>query len=259
MSPGALSPSERLVAMMALLAERGRLTVVETAEELAVSTATVRRDFTTLAEQQLATRTHGGIEAANVAYDLPMRYRLSPDDPRERIGAAAAALVAEGEVVGLNGGTTTAAVGRHLGSRSDEFDIPVTVVTNALNLAAQLVLRDHIVTITTGGVLRAHSYELIGPLARRSLEDVWLDWAILGVDSLSVGQGAGCRRHDESEIGSDMVSRARRIVVVAASSKLGRTSLARICEIDAVDMLITDTDAEPVAALRSAGIDVAVV
>ncbi len=256
-----MAPSERLVALMSLLAERGRLTVAEAAEHLDVSTATIRRDFATLADQQLATRTHGSIVLGNVIYDLPMRYRLSPDDPRERIGAAAATLVEPGEAVGLNGGTTTSAVGRHLGARSEGFDGTITVVTNALNLAGHLVLRDQVVTITTGGVLRAHSYELIGPLARKTLEDVWLDWAILGVDSLSVEQGAACRRHDESDIGADMTRRASKVVVVAASSKLGKLSLARICPIDRVDMLITDTAADPtlVSGLDARGVDVQLV
>lgn len=250
--------SGRLRALMTLLSERGRLTVKEASDELGVSLATVRRDFTALAEQQLATRTHGGLVATHVSYDLPVRYRLAPDDPKERIARAAADLFAEGDVVGFNGGTTTTAVGRHLGARSDDFDEPVTVVTNALNLAAELVLRDQVITMTTGGVARAHSYELIGPLARRSLDEMWLDWMVLGVDAIAVDWGTGCQNHAEAEINAAMVARAETVVVVADASKLARRAFARICGIDEIDRLITDEAATPadVAALRSAGVDV---
>src|SRR5213083_3067781 len=75
-----------------------RLSVTEAAELLGVPAATVRRDFEELARQQLATRTHGGVVATTVAYDLPARYRIAPGDPRERIAHAAAELVRHGEV-----------------------------------------------------------------------------------------------------------------------------------------------------------------
>src|SRR5205809_934071 len=135
-----------------------RLSVTEAAELLGVSAATVRRDFKELARQQLATRTHGGVVATAVAYDLPARYRIAPGDPRERIARAAAELVRPEEVVGFNGGTTTTAIARHLGQRADLRSSgreTITVVTNALNIASELVLRPDIRTVCIGGVALA--------------------------------------------------------------------------------------------------------
>src|SRR5690242_14279082 len=106
--------------LLGLLAERGRLSVAEAAESLGASEATVRRDFGDLAAQQLATRTHGGIVATAVAYDLPARYKQAgTDSAKERVAAYAADLLVEGTVVGFNGGTTTSAVARRLAARSD--------------------------------------------------------------------------------------------------------------------------------------------
>ena len=102
--------AQRWSELLGLLGDRGRLSVAEAALTLAVSEATIRRDFAALADQQLATRTHGGVVATGMAYDLPTRYRGRSDPDRgqaerkERIAAAAAALLEPGTVVGFNGG-----------------------------------------------------------------------------------------------------------------------------------------------------------
>lgn len=246
-----------------MLAEQGRLSVSGAAESLGVSEATVRRDFTALAEQQLVTRTHGGVVASSVAYDLPVRYRGRGDShAKERIAGVAADLVEPGMVVAFNGGTTTSAVARRLAARNDltkEAQRPaVTVVTNALNIASEMVLRPHIRSVILGGVALPQSYELTGPLATLVLQELWLDVLMLGVDAFSLETGAAC--HDESEAGVNamMVRRARRVVVTAGSEKLGRRSFARICDADAVHTLVTDSDADPelVDELRAAGVTV---
>ena len=247
--------------LLDLLAERGRLSVAEAADRLRVSEATVRRDFSALAKQRLVTRTHGGVVAASVAYDLPARYR-SRGDSTERIAAAAAQRVHLGMVVGFNGGRTTSAVARRVAARDDLASSAgrpgITVVTNALNIATEMVLRPHIRTVTLGGVVRPYSYELTGDLARLVLDQLWLDVLVLGVEGLDPVAGATC--HDDSEAGVDaaMVARARRVVVVAAAAKLGARSFARICGTEDVDVLVTDATADPVVVtdLRSAGIEV---
>lgn len=252
--------------LLDLVAERGRLAVDEAAAELEVSAATIRRDFAALAEQQLATRTHGGIVASAVAYDLPTQYRAGSTSPhKRRIATAAAELVVPGSVVGLNGGTTTTAAARALSTRdaivTTAAHEQVTLVTNALNIATEMVLRPHLRTICVGGVARAESYELYGPYASRVLDKLRLDLLLLGVDALTVDGGAQCRHLGESGINSEMVSRAGQVVVVATSEKLSRTALAEICPIAAIDRLITDEEADPaaVAGIRAAGVTVDVV
>ena len=108
-------------------------------------------------KQQLVTRTHGGIVATAVAYDLPARYRgAGRSGAKERIAAAACDLLDEGTVVAFNGGTTTSAVARRLAARPDlaatSTRPAITVVTNALNIATEMVLRPHVRTVTLGGI-----------------------------------------------------------------------------------------------------------
>ncbi|MFI9510744.1 DeoR/GlpR family DNA-binding transcription regulator [Nocardia sp. NPDC052566] len=251
--------------LLELLAESGRLSVEEAAERLAVSPATVRRDFTALAEQQLATRTHGGVVATSVAYDLPARYRQTGGgEAKQRIAEHAAALVDPSAVVGFNGGTTTSAVARALAGRADlgkSADDQLTIVTNALNIAGEMVLRPHLRTICLGGVARRESYELHGPLAERALAELRLDELILGVNAISAEGGAQCRHIDEAGVNTEMVRRSHHVIVVATADKLEKTALARICAIEQIDVVVTDSAADKaaLAAMRAAGVRVDVV
>jgi DeoR family transcriptional regulator, aga operon transcriptional repressor len=253
---------ERLNSLLELLADRGRLDVEDVAAELTVSTATIRRDFDHLAQQQLVTRTRGGAVAQSVAYDLPLRYKTQRHaTEKQRIGRAAADLVEPGMTVGLNGGTTTTEVARALATHADlnsGNEPTVTVVTNALNIANELTVRPHVKIVLTGGVARPQSYELIGPLATRILEDLSLDVAFLGVDGVDPETGATAFHEGEANINSLIARQARRVAVVADASKLGQRTFARICPISDVDVLITDTAASPEAVdgFRDAGIEV---
>ena len=252
--------SSRLRGLLDLLTERGRLSVAEAAAVLGVSEATVRRDFNSLAQQQLVDRTHGGVVATSVSYDLPVRYRVRPDDVTGRIGAVAAQFVEAGQVVGFNGGTTTSATARRLATRPDLADPAarsrLTVVTNALNIATEMVLRPHVDTVTVGGIARQQSYELVGPLASIVLRELWIDHLFLGVDGLSVEEGASCQHDGEAGINALMVERSSQVTVVAAADKLGRRTFARICGTDRVSRLVTDRSApaDQVRRLQDAGV-----
>ena len=251
-------------ALLELLTETGRISVEEAAERLVVSQATIRRDFDQLAQQQMITRTRGGAVVNGVSYDLPLRYKSAKHAPeKQRIGAAAAALVDPAMVVGLTGGTTTTEVARALAARPDlsgtGADGPqLTVVTNALNIANELIVRSRMKIVVTGGVIRPQSYELVGPLATGILRDLTLDLAFLGVDAFDAQLGAASHHEGEAAMNSLLAAQARRIIVIADSSKLGRHAFARVCPAEKVQVLITDADATEadVAPFKLLGIDV---
>jgi DeoR family transcriptional regulator of aga operon len=262
-----VSRDARWTSLLDLLAEQGRLDVDEAADSLHVSTATIRRDLDQLAEQQMLIRTRGGAVPHGVSYELPLRYRTARNAPqKQRIAAAAAAMVAAGEVVGLTGGTTTTEVARALALRGDLTGAggrspALTVVTNALNIAAELVIRPQIKLVVTGGVARPQSYELTGPLANGVLQQITLDIAVLGIDAIDPAEGVYAHHEDEAATNRLLAQRARRVVVATDSSKIGRRAFARICATGAVDTLVTDT-AAPAAAVTSfeeAGVQVVTV
>jgi DeoR family transcriptional regulator, aga operon transcriptional repressor len=249
--------------LLELLAAAGQLEVEDAAKALNVSAATVRRDFDELASQQMLTRIRGGAVAQAVNYDLPLRYKTErhPSE-KQRIGELAASMVRPGQVVGLNGGTTTTEVARALATRADltpsGSEPAVTVVTNALNIATELAVRQHIKIVATGGVARPQSYELTGPLATGVLDQVTLDVVFLGVDAIDAVTGATAHHEGEASINQLMARQARQVIIVADSSKAGHRVFARICGPADIDVLVTDTGiaAEELAALQAAGIDV---
>jgi DeoR family transcriptional regulator of aga operon len=167
-------------------------------------------------------------------------------------------------VVGINGGTTTTEVARALVARADPGERPadgspqITVVTNALNIAHELAVRPQIKLVVTGGVVRSQSYELVGPLALPALERLTLDFAILGVDGISVANGVSTNNETEAAVNELMARRANTVVVVADASKLGRPAFARICSLSDVDVLVTGAgaDTEQVNGIRDAGVKV---
>jgi DeoR family transcriptional regulator, aga operon transcriptional repressor len=244
--------AQRLDGILAQLARAGSVSVRELTETLGASPATVRRDLQLLEEQKLLSRSHGGAVGNGVLYELPVRYRSGRQaEEKGRIADAAVERIADAQTVGLTGGTTTTEVARRLRERS------LTVVTNAVNIASELVISETIRLVVTGGVARSQSYELIGPLAERTLEGLNVDVMFLGVDGVSAG---GLTTHDEVEAQTNrkMVERAARVIVVCDSSKIGRSALSSICSLQAVDELITDTaaPAEQLDSVRAAGVEV---
>ncbi|MEW1720036.1 DeoR/GlpR family DNA-binding transcription regulator [Streptomyces sp. NPDC093109] len=266
----------RMNALLDAMAAEGHVDVDSLARQFGVSPTTIRRDLNHLHEQQLVTRTRGGAVATTVNYDLPIRYRRASHAPEKtRIGRAAAALVGTGDVVGINGGTTTTEVARAIAEGRPDDDAArhdsarhdtkppeqITIVTNAINIAGELTVRRHVKLIMTGGVARLQSFELTGPLAYDTLAQIDLDYAMLGVDAFDPALGAKALDEDEARINRLMAERARTVVVVADSSKLAARAFARICPPGAVDYLITDTGAPLVAVeeIRDAGVRVIVV
>ncbi|GAA4666355.1 DeoR/GlpR family DNA-binding transcription regulator [Streptomyces chumphonensis] len=267
-----MSKHERWSTLLELLAAKGRVEVEEAASALEVSAATIRRDLDELAEQQMLQRTRGGAVAHGVSYELPLRYKSSRRAPeKQRIAAAVSDLISEGEVVGLNGGTTTTEVARTLGLRTGggaregapgSATAPLlTIVTNALNIAGELAVRPQIKIVTTGGVVRPQTFELVGPLTVGVLNEVVLDAVVLGVDGVDPGLGIMTHQEEEASISRLFAERSQRVIVAADSSKMGKRAFARICGLERIDVLVTDSAIpDPVVAgLTEAGVEVVAV
>src|SRR3954449_384997 len=189
--------SQRLDSILSRLSDDGSVGVTVLARELGVSVATIRRDLERLEAQRLLSRTHGGAVAHGVLYELPLRYRAGRHEAeKHRIAEVAATRLGDARVVGLTGGTTTTEVARRIAGNA------LTVVTNALNIAAALAVRPNLKLGVPGGVARPESYELIGPLADATLDGLNLDVVFVGVDGASrAGMTTQC-------VGVDGASRA---------------------------------------------------
>jgi DeoR family transcriptional regulator of aga operon len=232
--------AERLGQILERLAGNGSVSVADIASDLDVSAATIRRDLQLLESQRLLARTHGGAVAHGVLYELPLRYKSARyQQEKVRVAQEAAARVSDGMAVGLTGGTTTTEVARGIATRQR-----LTVVTNALNIASELALRTNLKLVVTGGVARSESYELVGPLAEQSLAGLNLDLVFIGVDGIDQSAGVTTHHEIEAQTNRALIERAHHVVVVADSSKIGAVAFARICGLERVHEIITDSGAD---------------
>ncbi|WP_329570576.1 DeoR/GlpR family DNA-binding transcription regulator [Kitasatospora sp. NBC_01266] len=228
--------ADRIARILDHVAKAGSADVHALTELLGVSSATIRRDLQSLHEQGLLHRTRGGAVTGAVNLELPLRHRAGRQQAEKlRIALAAAQLVPEGAVVGMTGGTTVTEIARVLAERSG-----LTIVTNAVNIAADLIVRPDNRLVVVGGNARTASYELVGPAAERMLSQYHLDVAFIGVDGLTASEG--CTTHDEMEAHTDraFLRSSARSVVVADSTKIGRVTFAGICPLAEIDDLVTD-------------------
>lgn len=249
---------ERRRAILETLNRHGRVLVSELAAQFNTSQVTIRKDLEILHEQGQIHRTHGGA--------LPAREGML-EDPALRdkeklhrkekiqIAAAAAAMVSQGQVVILDSGTTTTAIARALRSHKH-----LTIITNAVNIAAELSGSD-LEVILTGGTLRTNSFSLVGPIAEESLRRLNADILFLGVDGFDVQYGLSTPNLLEAKVNRAMIDAARLSVAVCDSSKFGRRSLSLIGPPSAIHRVITDRGIPrtELSALKKARIEVTLV
>ncbi len=226
-----MNRTERLNAILDLLAGSGQIEVDDIVTRLGVSPATARRDLDSLANERLLTRTRGGAVQGSVAYDLPGRYNRDDHGvQKQQIARAASALIPKGAVIGLCGGTTSTALAQVLSTRADLMEASnrptLTVVTNAINIAAQLVVRPNFKIMVTGGIVNPRSYELVGPYTDIILQKVALDFAFIGVNGIDPQVGPTVSDEGEATVNSLMARRASEAYMLADSSKIGQRAFA---------------------------------
>jgi DeoR/GlpR family transcriptional regulator of sugar metabolism len=252
-------PAQRRAQLVKFIHERGHATVAELAERFAVSMDTIRRDLDHLAQRQLIARTHGGAMRTDelATADTPFDSRTAVHHrAKQAIGAAAARLISSGETLIVNGGTTTLAVAQALGGKRD-----LTVVTNNLRLPGEIpqeAVRDLYVI---GGSCRISSNVTIGPVAFADTEGISADTAVIGVGGLSTGGGLSTSNLHEAQMIRQMIDASARVIIVADSSKFGRSAFVHICGLDRISVLVTDAPlAEDLAsALKDAQVEVVTV
>jgi DeoR family transcriptional regulator, aga operon transcriptional repressor len=247
--------------MLEALRRRDFMRVAEFRALFGVSEVTVRSDLDVLARRGAIRRIRGGAIARTAPRtERPFEESESTRaEEKEAIGRAAAALVAGGETIILDVGTTTAAVARALVERDDLHE--VTVFTSGLNVALALErATPRLTVVVTGGTLRPLQHSLVNPLGELLLQNIHADTAFVGCNGVDAQGGVTNINIPEAEIKRRMLVAARRRVVVADGSKIGDVAFARLCPIGEIDALITgdSADAAALADLRARGVEVRV-
>lgn len=250
---------ERRMALAELLKRNPVLTVDELARRFDVSSQTMRRDFQYLADRGLLTRTHGGAVArAGEALGFEGGFKLRVAEraaQKAAIARAALGLVTPGSTVMLDASTSVLALARRL-----PRDAELHAIVNALPIGTELSARPGVTTTLIGGTLRATSLSASGPLAETMLRRLFADTAFISARGLSLSRGFTEANPAESALKEIMIANSTRVVALVDSSKFGRTALSFFAPVTAVDIVVTDADADPAVlrGLRERGIDVVV-
>jgi DeoR/GlpR family transcriptional regulator of sugar metabolism len=179
--------------------------------------------------------------------------------PAAAIGAAAAAMVVDGESIAMDASTTALSVARHLKRRGGW--VHLTVITNGLRIASELANSPGITVAMPGGFVRWEALSLVGQLGDAVFSRINVQKALLGAAGFTLKSGLSDATEEEAQIKSLMASSAREVIAIVDSSKWGRAAFATFCRTDALTGVIADVDApaDMVGPLRDAGIAVQLV
>ncbi|GAA0654359.1 DeoR/GlpR family DNA-binding transcription regulator [Kitasatospora atroaurantiaca] len=229
---------ERQQQILLLAQENGRVDVPSLAEDFGVTQETIRRDLSALDRAGLLRRVHGG---ALPAGGLHLEPGLAERDStaaaeKERIARAALPLLpTEGNLL-LDAGTTVSRLAALL-----PLDSRLTVVTNALPVAARLADHPDLTLYLVGGRLRHRTQAAVDAWALRDLADVHADVAVIATNGFSPEGGLSTPDLAEAAVKRAMVAGARRVLLLADSAKYGARHFARFGSLEQVDILVTDT------------------
>ncbi|MFI6449564.1 DeoR/GlpR family DNA-binding transcription regulator [Kitasatospora sp. NPDC050543] len=249
-----MTSTERLKKIAEAVSRTGRLSVAELAELTGASEMTIRRDLEVLADQGVLERYRGGARSLLLRGEEPPFALRAQDgsEAKQRIAAEVAALIADGESVVLDSGTTCLEVARALQHRR------LTVMPLSLHAANALTGAPRLRLLLPGGEPRPGELALTGPLAEASLAALRFDTAVVGCCGLNATDGLTAYDLADAAIKRAAIRSARRVIVVTEAAKLSRTALAFVTPASALHAVVTDHSApdDATAALTSAGVTV---
>jgi DeoR family transcriptional regulator of aga operon len=240
------------------LKKEGSVKVIDLCSELSVSSVTIRKDLKFLEDKNLLFRTHGGGTLGNpYTGERPVKEKAGiMVGEKSGIGAAAAQLIEPNDCILIASGTTVVSFARSIRPVGS-----LTVITAALNVAMELIQHPEVEVIQLGGVIRKSSSSVTGTHAEKVLDDFSCSKLFLGVDGIDPEFGLTTTNMTEAQLNRKMIAASQKTIVLADSSKFGKRGFGRICGLDEIEQVITDSNISDhmVATLQSMGIEVTIV
>ncbi|MGC3953936.1 MAG: DeoR/GlpR family DNA-binding transcription regulator [Propionicimonas sp.] len=236
-----LLPHERHLRILEQARSRSKVEVSVLADELDVTTETIRRDLAILERQGQVRRVHGGaVHVQRLGYEPSVDTRSGQHAAQKsRIGRAARDLLPDGGSILIDGGTTTLELVRNLPA-----ELQITAVTNSLQAANLLAELPQVDVLLLGGRLRDITRAAVGPWPVGALAELRVDVAFMGTNGITPETGLTTPDQAEAEVKRAMVAAAGRVVCLADHTKVGLSQLCRFARLDQVDTIVTDTGLE---------------
>ncbi len=249
---------ERRFQIREMLTAQRTVTAAELCEKLKVTPATIRRDLAALQQEGVLVRSHGGAVSRTSSTNFQPSYEAllrSNSEEKRQIARAAEQLVLDGDTIFLEGSTTVLELAKLLAQRHR-----LTVVTNSPTIVSELQRSPGVAVLCTGGELQKETFYLSGEWAQRSLSELRLDKAVLGVSAIDLQYGVSTASHAEAQIKKMLTHAAKTRIALADHGKFGRQSFAYVGPVTDIDMLVTDSGTDPryIKELREAGLQVVI-
>lgn len=230
--------AERHKYILAKLQKEGHVAVAELAKELDITMVTVRKDLKILEDKGLLYRSHGSATPASpYVNDRPVtEKRMVQVEEKKKIASLALRMIDEDEAIIIGSGTTVMALAREIPK-----NMKLTVLTGAMNVTMALIDHPDIEVVQLGGVVRKSSSSVVGHYAEEMLRNFACSKLFLSVDGISPEFGLTTTNMMEAHLNARMIKAVQKTIVLADSSKFGKKGFGRICEVDDIDIIITDS------------------
>ncbi len=238
---------QRYEEILSILDRDGSVKATTLCRLLNTSRETIRRDLETMETKGMLRRIHGGAMKAESSQEKGLPYtsfdrrRTEHSQGKEEVALEAVNYIREGQAIALDSGTTALLLAQAIKGRFRAL----TVVTNSLAVANELADSEGITLVLTGGIYRPDEEAFVSDIATLIFSKINVDTFFLTTCGISVERGITYQRMDEILVQNKMMEAAERTIVIADSSKLGVNSLVKMCGIDQVSMIITNSDADP--------------
>ena len=225
--------------ILKMLDQENEVSVTKLSKSLGISEVTIRKDLTLLQNKNLLVRTRGGairrpIENLNEDTTISRKSMFNFHE-KARIGKLATKLIKEGDHIMLDSGTTTLEIAKNLDGFRD-----LSIVTNALNIAEELMKYNRFNVIVLGGHVRFNSHSTIGPIALKTISHFANYKLFLGVDSFSFENGISTPNMEEAMLNQAMIAQASQVIAVFDSSKFNKRSFCHIAHCEQINAIVTD-------------------
>ena len=226
--------SEREHSILNRLMVQGAVSVADLSSELAVSEVTIRSDLSSLEERGLLSRTHGGA-LPSIHPHIFQRQNMNIEE-KHRIAKAAADLVGDGDAIMIEAGTTTSLLPRYLAGKRD-----ILIITNSIPAFESAKSNPALKITLVGGEFRDSTDSFVGRITLDTIRRFNVRCAFVGTDGFSLKSGITTHLIEGGDVISVMRERAENLVLLADSSKYGKTGVVTILPLSQINTLITDT------------------
>ena len=255
-----LSIAERHKYILDKLNKYGFVRITDVANELGVTKVTIRKDVKILESKGLLYKVHGSARPANphvADLDVHVKDNINRDAKR-LIAQRAVELLDDNDSIIIASGSTIYSFAEEIKMRQWHH---LNIVTPFLRLGVLLNESENVNIVQLGGSVHKKSLSVLGEEAARELDDCICSKLFFGVDGIDLEHGITTSTLDEAKLTRRMMHAASQVIVLADSSKFGRRGFSKICDLEAVDRIITDSGVQPLylERLRERGIEVTVV